>query len=229
MTKHVLIVGFFALLFSAHPAFAKAETVITLHAGDTIIAEGDSLTYGQDYSTTGHAIDKPFNGSMNFRSNAPYPETLQKLLHDKIIVINHGYPGDRTTEGLQRWATSENGALTLIMYGSNDCWNYGNYPSGIIGITEFKQNLKDMVKRRTRNGAHVILLTPPPIQNTEQDKGLIPYRDAVREVGKEMGLLVENAEQDLKSVTNIWCDGVHLSLEANRKIAEAVATHLQVQ
>ena len=231
MAKHLLLIFalFVFIRVSMYVVEASLETHVTIHAGDVIVAEGDSLTYGQDSSDAGQKLSEPFNGSMNPRSISPYPETLQKLLKDQVTVVNHGYPGDRTTEGLARWKNAAPAALTLIMFGTNDCWNFGGYPSGKLNPVEFRNALKELVERRQQNGSQVILLTPPPIYDSSYDRGLLPYRVAVKDVARETGSIVEDTGKDLHSVEQIWTDGVHLSPEANQKIAAAIAEHIRVQ
>lgn len=223
--QRALVIAALSLLSSCKPT----ETTITLHPGDLIVAEGDSLTYGQDFTGTGHGLQTPFNGSMNNRSNAPYPETLQKILDDKVTVENRGYPGDRTNEGMTRWADAKSGNLAIIGYGTNDCWNFNQYPSGKQTVEQFKTALKELVVRRQKDGAKIILLTPPPLQPPDWNAALPPYQQAVKQVAQELAVPVEDTAADLANVTSKWVDGVHLSLEANRKIAEALANKIDIE
>lgn len=231
--KHVVIAALLAIIY-AFISYVQPHTTsdpkIILHHGDLVVAEGDSLTYGQDYSATGRPVTKPVNGSMNNRSIAPYPETLQEILGNRVTVLNHGFPGDRTTEGLSRWEKAESGKLAIIMYGTNDCWNFGGYASGRLSIEKFKKSLREIVERRQKAGAQVILMTPPPLQEPGKDVGLTLYRNAVTEIANETHALLEDTARDLAGVKNIWSDGtVHLSPESHRKIAESIAAHIQVE
>ncbi len=219
----------FLIVFAGFISQAYAATPIILHAGDTIVAEGDSLTYGQDETATGVVLQSPFNGSMNGRSMAPYPETLQKILKNKVHVENRGYPGDRTVEGIKRWDNRASGALAIIMYGTNDCWNFGNYPTGKISINNFKRNLKTIILRRQKDQAQIVLLTPPPLPNPDQDKSLEPYRLAVKNLGKRIGYRVLDTSEALKGVSPLWVDAAHLSVAANQKLAAAIAEQIQVK
>jgi lysophospholipase L1-like esterase len=222
-----IIVGLFCLaLIGCHKSTAAP---IILHAGDIIVAEGDSLTYGQDFSPTGHAIQQPFNGTMNNRSNAPYPETLQKLLGDKVTVINHGFPGDKTVTGITRWSNDKGGNLTLILFGTNDAWHADPTTPLAERMERYTDALKILVKRRQQEGAKIILIVPPPLENMDKNNALLPYQDAVRKLGKDMGVMVVDLPRDLATIPNMWVDGVHLSPSANQRIATVLAEKIRVE
>jgi len=90
------------------PVVSDGST-ITLPAGSVIAAEGDSITYGQDTSATGG--QPPINDGVLGRSISPFPETLAAQL-GRCAVVNRGYPGDRSVEGLVRWQNEAATELT---------------------------------------------------------------------------------------------------------------------
>ena len=222
-----IVLGLFCLALLGCQKSTAAP--ITLHTGDVIVAEGDSLTYGQDFSPTGRAISQPFNGTMNNRSETPYPETLQKLLGDKITVINHGFPGDKAATGITRWSNDKGGNLTLILFGTNDAWHEDPNTALAERMERYTDALKILVKRRQQEGAKIILIVPPPLQDTAINNALAPYQDAVRKLGKDMGVLVEDLPKDLATIPNMWVDGVHLSPTANQRIAAAIVEKISVR
>ena len=183
-----------------------------------LVAMGDSLTYGQDESDTG--IDNRINGASQKRSLTPYPETLDTLFDKKIEVLNHGFPGDRSIDGLVRWQ-SDIGDIFLIMYGTNDAFNGGKFNSGTLSPFLFKRILSLIVESKVKRQEHVLLIPPPPVADLNRDKILETYRDQVRAVGRERGIPLLDIDF-LRSKGNIWTDGTHLTAEANRAIAEKI-------
>lgn len=152
--------------------------------GATILAQGDSLTYGQ-----------PINGSRERRGISAYPESLEADLWHEVRVENHGFPGDRTVDGLARWIGWPSGDLVILLYGTDDCANFGRLPGGPLGIDAYQRNLRELIARHKQAGAKVLLVTPPPLANPNLDRRLDSYREAMRQVARETGTpLVESPE-----------------------------------
>src|SRR5882672_8291159 len=97
----------FIILFFLHSiAHAAGPQIVrgiklTLPFGATVAFEGDSLTYGIDFSET--AGQPPINGSIHPRSALPFPEEVGKLLSGRVRIANRGSPGDRSIDGVNRW------------------------------------------------------------------------------------------------------------------------------
>lgn len=180
-----------------------------------IIAEGDSLTYGQD--TSSPRTIAPINGAGQSRSMTPYPEALAKLLGRGHEVLNHGFPGDRTTEGLSRWSERDRANVFVLMYGTNDALNFGGHPSGGLSPDAYTRNLSRLVDRR--KGARVILISPPPLQDQQLDLKLQPYRAAAQRVARARSCPLIRVTR----TEGMWADSVHLSAIAYANIARQVA------
>lgn len=218
---------FFYFLVSCFTVFAKCQSdQITLGAHATIAFEGDSLTYGFDRTSSG--TRPPINGSNFLRNTAPFPESVGRLVKG-TEVWNRGYPGDRTTEGLERWKNEGTPALTVVMYGTNDYANYGGYKDGKLRPEDFMVNLSRILDRRLSAGGQVLLLTPPPIQDVAVDRGLDEYREIVRSVGTRRGVQTLDTPPLLKTITDKWTDGVHLSTSSNNLIAAGIASLICVR
>ncbi|OQP84603.1 hypothetical protein BTR14_18395 [Rhizobium rhizosphaerae] len=205
-----------------------APDQIRIPAGGSISAEGDSLTYGMDASPAGRQTQ--INGATFPRSQHPYPETLAELLGGCARVVNRGFPGDRSVDGLVRWQAVSGDHLVIMMYGSNDALNYGGAPTGIVSLDMFHAVMRLMIERRQAQGAQVLLLVPPPIGDPQADARIAPYREVVRALGREKDLLVIDPRQALTPGAPVFTpDWVHLSAEANIAIAKAIAAHLRCQ
>ncbi|EJL34051.1 lysophospholipase L1-like esterase [Caulobacter sp. AP07] len=197
-----------------------------LKPGATIICEGDSLTYGfaRGWTPTQGGI----NGSLAPRSLTPYPEELGRLLGGQIKVVNLGMPGDRTLEGVTRWADAPSGQLAIIMYGANDAAVRGrNAP---LGVATYGALLEALVRRRLNDGAQVIVLLPPPASARDTQPRLDPYRQMAAEVAARTGAKAMDAGEALRGLdAPLQYDGLHLSDQANQAIAKALASRIVVE
>lgn len=215
---------FLSLLLWATSADAKSQCPAgTLIIDETteIVAEGDSLTYGLDASPTGGY--PPINSSGLPRSSSPFPEFLEKELGHRVKVVNHGFPGDRSIDGVVRWARSPTRPITLIMYGTNDFGNFGKRISGILSPIEFGKSIEQLVVRRMNDGGQVALLTPPPIKDKVADEQLESYRTTTRDLAAKLNLPLIDTPKILTKVSQKWVDGLHLSVDANLAIARSLS------
>lgn len=203
-----LLLGLMAVGAVPLAAAAPGKTVV--------VAEGDSLTYGYDTTTAGS--QPPINQASQTRSPTPYPETLGRLLGQSFEVVNHGFPGDRTREGLSRWSAPSGADIAILMYGTNDCLNYGGYPDGPLPLVQFRRNLQQMIARRRQEGARVVLVQPPALQDQGAEARLRPCRRALDDVGRATRTRVVAPPRTVG-----WTDGVHLSPASYRAIAALLA------
>lgn len=207
-------------------ASAEEQKEIRVPRGGVIAAEGDSLTYGMDVSPAGKPTQ--INHASFTRSTDPYPETLAADLGGCAQVVNRGFPGDRSVDGLVRWQNVPAANLVLLMYGSNDATNYGHSTTGVVSLDVFHDVMRLMATRRMAQGAKVVLLEPPPIANPRAEAMIAPYRREVQALGKEMGLAVFDPKQALNGVEPVFTeDGVHLSPAANIAIAKSLASRIR--
>jgi lysophospholipase L1-like esterase len=226
--------GFAAIALAvaiAVPASARGEeraSAVVIARGSTIVAEGDSLTYGMDITPAG--VPSQINGAPQTRSVAPFPETLAQQLRGCADVVNHGYPGDRSVDGLVRWQAPSHANLAVLMYGSNDALNNGRAPTGIVSVDTFRAVLNLLIRRRQAERSQVILLSPPPIGNEHQERLIAPFRAVVRKTASDLGLMFIDTEDVLKNVSPIWTeDKVHLSTAANVAIAQRLARSIRCE
>lgn len=193
-------------------------------AAGTVAFEGDSLTYGQDISTeTGGR--PPINGTVLPRSENPFPE-LFAADHPGLTVLNRGYPGDRTSDGLKRWKNAPVAQVTFLMYGTNDFGNFARHPDGPRTAAEFSLHLEKLISLKQKRGARVILMAPPPLANPASDKKLEPYRAAVSEIAARDNLTFIDTSIPLKAISNKWTDGLHLSVQSNRALSRYLSSTL---
>jgi len=123
------------ILFS----FTSKETDIqTLNSKESILAFGDSLTYGY------HA--KPHES---------YPTILSQL--SAHTVINAGITGETSAEGLKRLPKllkDENIKLMLLCFGGNDIIQKKS-------MVSLKENLKTMIQMAKEKNIEVLLISVP--------------------------------------------------------------------
>src|SRR6185312_12624944 len=85
-----------------------------------------------------------------------------------------------------------------IMFGTNDGKTL------TVAIVDYKKWMVEWIEREIGKGAVVVLLTPPPVNDTVTEVNIAPYRDVVRQLAAEYELLcIETAEQ-LSPLTTIW-------------------------
>lgn len=222
MIGHVV---FWCLLAFATSSFA-APLEVVVPRGGTVATEGDSLTYGMDISANGKPTQ--INKAIFTRSTDPYPETLMRDLDGCASVVNRGFPGDRSVDGLVRWQNAPRADLIIFMFGSNDATNYGKAPTGIVSPLVFTQVMQLMITRRQAEGSQIMLLLPPPLGVPYVDGLVEPYRAAVRSLGSAMNLLVLDPKQMLGATETIFTpDHVHLTAMANIAIAKVVRSHIK--
>ena len=171
-----------------------------------IVLFGDSLTYG-------YGVFKK--------------DSIAALLQEKfkkLAVINSGVNGDTTREALKRLdydVLSFSPVAVTVLFGSNDCApSEGCYRT----IVEFKSNLNAIIDRiyKKNIGTKVILITPPPVDETvfmpwTTNSRIFNYSEAIREICREKGCILcdfnvymtQESGGDIKSF--LQEDGCHLS------------------
>ena len=208
-------------MVSSASAKPSPAAMIDLPVGSTVIAEGDSLTYGHDTSSSGGQA--PINGAAERRSVTPYPETLQLLFKDKVRVINHGYPGDRTVDGLVRWQNDPTASLVIIMYGTNDTGDFRPGGEGKLTPSTYQQVMLDLIHRSQQRGAKVIVMSPPPARDAPIEATIVPYRLAAHAAAVDAGAVFLDLPDVVRPVVEPWTDGLHLTPAGYRAIALALS------
>lgn len=130
---------YFLILFLAFQlSSCSGPQLEPLAAEATILAFGDSLTYG-----TGTSRDKA------------YPAFLQSMIKHK--VINAGIPGEISAKGLSRLPgliTQHLPALIIICHGGNDILKK-------MDLSETKNNIQQMIDLARQKKIQVVLVGVP--------------------------------------------------------------------
>jgi len=117
---------------------SKKTTIRTLNIQESILAFGDSLTYGY-----------------NAKPSESYPTVLAQLSSYK--VINAGVIGETSAEGLKRLPQllkDENIKLMLLCFGGNDIIQKKS-------MVSLKKNLKTMIQMAKEKNIEVLLISVP--------------------------------------------------------------------
>ncbi len=175
---------------------------------------------------------------------AGYPAELGDVLPGRR-VINAGVGGHTTAQGLERIATdvlAHKPKAVVVLYGTNDSvlTKAGAFR---VPVDAYEKNLREIVSRCRKQGARVVLCTPPPIiaesyferhpkEQVEAKGGLeailARYADAVRRVGESTGApVVDLARQFPKDSLHLKACGVHPTPLGQKRIASLVGKVLQ--
>lgn len=196
--KYILgVITIILILFS----FSHKETNIqALKPQDTILAFGDSLTYGY-----------------NAKPQESYPEVLSRLSQYK--VINAGIPAETSHDGLKRLPKlleDTTVKLMILFFGGNDIIQG-------LSVESLKQNLKTMIHMAKEKQIDVLLISVPNFSLF----GLSPL-DLYEEVADEehipllSGMLAEILEHpSLKS------DQIHPNTQGYKIMGEKIYKKLK--
>lgn len=177
----------------------KEATFTTLPIDATILAFGDSLTFGKGVSKTD-----------------AYPAVLQTLISRN--VMNAGISGETTSEGLLRLPellNSETPDLLILFEGGNDILRNQN-------LTVTKSNLDSMIRLAKKMNIPVVLIGVPKKSLLGKTAGFyaelaeehsIPLEDSI--VGKLL------RQSSMKS------DSVHFNVAGYAALAEAISELLK--
>ncbi len=194
------VIAFAAALAAALLAgCGKAPKLDRLDANATVLAFGDSLTFG-----TGAAADQS------------YPAVLQRLIGRKVIAA--GVPGEASQEGLARLPEALDEfkpQLLILCHGGNDFLRK-------LGEQNAAANVRAMVRlARGRGIAVVLIATPKP--------GLMPSApEFYAEIAKEFGIPLEDgALKKVLTDNALKSDLIHPNASGYARVAEAIAQLLK--
>ncbi|OGV51496.1 MAG: hypothetical protein A2X49_17100 [Lentisphaerae bacterium GWF2_52_8] len=207
------------------------EAAFSLEKSKTIVAFGDSITRGY-----GVPEGKVWVDLLSAR--------LEKKARQKdFSVLNAGGNGNTSGEGLKRIekdVLSKMPALVLVEFGGNDT----RHTAGGLTVDEFEQNILEIHKLVKAKGGTIALLTFPPVVNEWHalwkdpyyakwgglDQCAEQYRERTRELAKKLDCPIFDLDKFLRKQMKskgqgkiIAKDGVHLTVEANELIADAIA------
>lgn len=173
----------------------KKETHVQLEKDTTILAFGDSLTYGYGAS-----------------EGMSYPSQLSKLLNLK--VINRGISGEVSKDGLRRFEktlreTKPN--ILILCHGGNDILRK-------YDLKQTKQNIKTMIELAKEDSVRVILVGVP------KWNGLlgVDTADIYYELADETNVEFEDEIlEDIMLDNSLKSDQIHPNDKGYQKMAEA--------
>jgi lysophospholipase L1-like esterase len=147
---------------------------------------------------------------------------------DNVEMINAGISGHTTVNALSiidRDVLAHKPDLVTVMFGLNDMTR--------VSLDDYKANLKTIVEKCRSIGAEVVLATPNNVIDTSSrpTEKLVRYCDAVRKVGRELGVPVCDAYQKLSGVRAndafgwrlLMSDPIHPNMAGHQRIAEQLA------
>lgn len=165
-----------------------------LDANSTILAFGDSLTYGTGTSR-----------------NKAYPAVLERLINRK--VINAGVPGEISKNGLSRLPgllEKHHPRLIIICHGGNDILRK-------LDLSKTRNNIQQMINLARQNNSEVMLIGVPefglflntvPIYQALADENHVPIANNI------LGDIIGN--NSLKS------DHIHPNTQGYQLLAENI-------
>ncbi len=194
------IIFFLIICAAVYFVWGRAETVIKNAdaRGNTIVAFGDSLTYGK-----GAARDQT------------YPAYLMKRTGKNII--NAGLNGDTAAAAPRRFAqvTEQAPYMVLIEFGGND----------FMRSVPFEQTLSamaQMVDRVQEMGAIAVIV------DTGGYYGMKKYTKAYKKLAREKGaLFVPGILDGVFGERALMSDQVHPNAAGYEKVADKVYKHIQ--
>ena len=186
----------------------------------TIICIGDSITFGA--------------GVLTSRKKDAWPYILDGLMGQKSEVLNYGISGATMIrsgdtpykEDFYQAVEEMDPQTNLLMLGTNDSkrqnWNAESYA----------KDYEDFLKRFTKEGREIILLTPPKafskkggeisvygIRNREIHEGAIPV---IQKLADQYGLRIIDLYALTENHPEYLGDGVHPNKPGNRIIADHI-------
>ena len=196
--KYILTaLGIIVLLLT----FTKKETPIQpLNIEETILAFGDSLTYGY-----------------NAEPSQSYPAVLGRLTGMK--VINAGISAETSEDGLLRIEDVLNDSsikLMILCFGGNDILQ--NKP-----MSRLKQNLKTMIHLAKSKNIEVLLIAVPNLHLLR----LSPLT-LYEEVAKEENIpLLDEMLSNILHNTTLKSDQIHPNASGYKIMADTIYTSLK--
>jgi len=171
-------------------------------------------------------------------------ELPQAVPDTDFEMINAGAGGNTTREGLariDRAVIPPHPPYVLVQFGGNDATRD---EARHVPLDEYDANLETIRQRLVEStSAQIVLLTFPPLieewhawgddpfytQHGGQDTFVERYRERTRAFARAHGFPIADISQTLRSAmgkqdvaTYILPDGVHLTTEGNRVVAESV-------
>ena len=178
----------------------KPPLLSPLDSNATILAFGDSLTYGTGVNS----------------NTQSYPVILSQLTGR--TVINKGIPGEITKHGLERLVDvlqETEPELVILCHGGNDIIRK-------LGKAQLQNNLKSMIELIQSTGAEVVLIGVPNFNLMLNIPEIYPELAANYNIPIELGILPKvERNPKLKS------DQIHPNVQGYKLMAESIHQLLQ--
>jgi len=198
MTKRLSLCCFLLLVVSLAGCSSQPE-LPSLSPGATILAFGDSLTYGS-----------------GAKAHDSYPAVLSRLTG--FEVVNAGIPGEVTATGLLRLPDlldEVQPQLLILCHGGNDMLRKQD-------MGQLQQNLIAMVAMARQQGISVVMIAVP------KPGLLLAPPDLYRQVAESQSLPIEmDVLSDILADRSLKSDTIHPNARGYRIMAEAVAELLR--
>lgn len=169
---------------------------VILPKDTTILAFGDSLTYGTGASS----------------ASKSYPAVLQKMLGVK--VINEGIAGEISENGLKRLEKilqKSDPDILILCHGGNDILRR-------YDLKKMRQNIESMVTLAQQKNIKVILIAVPKLNGI-----FISSASMYEKIAKKMNIKLENdVLEDIINDVNLKSDQVHPNDKGYEKMAKAI-------
>ena len=203
MKKYIVIFLIAAVFIIMLPVTANAQ-------GDVIVLYGDSM----------------------FTSDTLIPADVGALrAGDSVIEKGHG--GWTSSSGKRHFkgeVVPFNPTIIVIDFGINDAIKSGDHNR--VSLSQYKKNLKKMIKKSIEIGASVIVVvTPGPVNYAQRggswkDSEVNAYRETAISVASEYGALVVDAYALLLNTGNylvyLQSDGLHYNEAGSKLIADQI-------
>jgi acyl-CoA thioesterase I len=176
---------------------------------------GDSITHGCVHTADERSYVEHFNEVVRGEAN-----------RKTDVLVNTAVSGWRVGDVLgsfDHYAGRFSADVAFVMYGTNDA------TAGVDGVAGYRAGLEELVSRLERENTRVVLQVPPPIHAPESGRHEIGrYREVVREVAADKGLLLVDHEADWAegpwddARSELLADHIHPNAEGHRRMARAV-------
>ncbi|MEH6592719.1 MAG: arylesterase [Halioglobus sp.] len=178
----------------------------TLEAGATVLAFGDSVTYG-----------------MGAGKDEDYPTLLSQRTGWK--VVNAGISGDtaqRATQRLGALLAQHQPALVLIELGGNDFLRRRQ-------ASRVKADLRTILEESKASGATTVLIAVPKLSVLRASMGALSDSPIYAELAEETGvLLVADVFAEVLSEDALRADQIHPNAAGYRQFTEALLEKLTI-
>ena len=196
--KYILIALAIALIFFTF--IRKDYPIQTLHPSNTILAFGDSITYGY-----------------NAEPAQSYPSLLAKMTG--LRVVNGGIPAETSGDGLKRlpqYLEDPSIKLMILCIGGNDVIQQ-------IPMDRLKKNLKHMIQMAKAKNIDVMLISVPRF--TPFGLSALHLYDEV--ANEENVPLISGLLSEILSEPSLKSDQIHPNAAGYRQMAQEIYENLK--